>query len=288
MKRIMTVALAAGAGLLLGGCRWQQASVTRTDLLTYPHQSGSGLNVEVANGSIDVTRGGEAVSIEAKIRAVTQARLDATQVVATRQSDGTLNIRINWPEGGRKGNEGCSLAIVMPDAGEIELETSNGALKVEGVGRDVTLHTSNGAISVAGVSGGVQARTSNGRVVVSDVPGAVLAESSNGAMELVGLGGSVRGSTSNGAVTVRLSEESAGPVDVHSSNGAVRVEVGAGFQGELDASTSNGGLRAEGFEGAKSVEIGKRWAKICFEGEGTSKIRTSNGSVTLLRRGAPG
>lgn len=246
------------------------------------------MDVEVANGSIEVRAGGDAVSIEAKVRAITQERLDATRVVAARQADGTLSIRIDWPDGGRKSNEGCSLAIVVPDAGAVGLVTSNGALTLEGAGTHAVLRTSNGAIKVAGVSGKVEARTSNGRVEVSDVPGGVYAESSNGRIELSRVGGPVTATTSNGAVSVRLNHESAGPVAVHTSNGSVRVEVGAGFRGELDASTSNGGFSVEGFQTAQSVSIGKNWAKIRFEGEGSSKIRTSNGSVTLLRNGWPG
>lgn len=283
MKRMMLAAMVTSAGLLVAGCGLQQARFIRTDALSHPHQGGGGLDVEVANGSIDVDRGGEAVSIEAKIRALTQARLDATHVVATREADGTLRIRIEWPEGGRKSNEGCSLAIMMPDAGAIELETSNGALSVNGLGTAAVLRTSNGAIKVAGVSGSVEARTSNGRIEVRDVPGAVLVDSSNGALELVGLGGSVRGSTSNGAVSVRLSDAAAGPVDVRTSNGSVKVQVGTGFQGELDASTSNGGFRVEGFAGAQSVDLGKTWARIRLDGQGSSRIRTSNGWVTLTR-----
>ncbi|MCL4221558.1 MAG: DUF4097 family beta strand repeat protein [Phycisphaerales bacterium] len=283
MKRKMLAAMAASAGLLVAGCGLQQARFTRTDALSHPHQGGGGLDVEGANGSIDVSCGGQAVSIEAKIRALTQERLEATHVVATRQADGTLHIRIDWPEGGRKSNEGCSLAIVMPDAGAIDLRTSNGALSVNGLGTEAVLRTSNGAIKVVGVSGSVDARTSNGRIEVRDVPGVVSVESSNGALELVGLGGPVRASTSNGAVTVLLSDAAAGPVDVRTSNGSVRVQVGTGFQGELDASTSNGGFRVEGFAGAQSVDLGKSWARIRLDGQGSSRIRTSNGSVTLTR-----
>lgn len=283
MKRMMVAAMVASAGLLVSGCGMQQARFTRTDTLSQPHQSGAALDVQVANGSIEVSRGGEAVSIEAKIRAMTQERLDATHMVATRESDGTLNIRIDWPDGGRKGNEGCSLAIELPDAAEIELVTSNGSVTVDGVGTGATLRTSNGAIRVARVSGKVEARTSNGRVEISDVSGKVHAESSNGAIELARIGGAVDATTSNGDVKVGLNDECAGPLAVHTSNGSVRVEVGTGFRGALSVGTSNGRVHAQELSDAELVNVGKTSATVRFSGEGSSRISTSNGSVTVTR-----
>lgn len=250
--------------------------------MSQPHVAMSGVDVEVANGSVELSRAaGAAVTIEAVIRARTQERLDATQVVVTRESDQTLSIRVDWPDGGRKGNEGCNVTIQMPDAGSVNLVSSNGRLSVEGVGTEVDLRTSNGRVNVSGAAGPVSARSSNGRVVVQDVPGPVRVVTSNGTVELKAVGGVVDIATSNGDVDVQLADGNAGPMNVDTSNGSVRVSVGAGFAGELRLDTSNGAVRVPA-TGAEVVRSDKNSATLRFaKGEGRSRVHSSNGTITV-------
>lgn len=286
-QRMTKLAGIASIALLLAGCGgWSPARFTRTDTLTTNHVNASALDIEVANGSVSVgPASGDVVTIEAVIKALTQERLDGTHVVVSRQPDQTLNIRVDWPESGRKSNEGCSLTIGMPDAGAIALTSSNGRLEVGGVGSDVRLKTSNGRITVHGISGSVTARSSNGAIEVRDVPGTVAVETSNGALQLTGIGGPIDGSTSNGAIEVRLADGNAGPVDASTSNGGIRIDLGSAFVGELSLTTSNGKVRVEGASGAEVVELGKNGARLRFGDElgNRSRARTSNGSITVTR-----
>lgn len=281
-RRAFGAAMVAGAMLLAGCGGWNEAKFTRTDTLSQPHVAMAGLDVEVANGSVSLTRAaGDAVTIEAVIRATTQERLDATHVVVTRESDQTLSIRVDWPEGGRKGSEGCSVTVQVPDAGAVSLVSSNGRLDVEGVGTELDLRTSNGRVEAIGVPGPVNARTSNGRVVVHDVRGGVTIVTSNGQVEVKGIGGAVDISTSNGNVDVQLADGNTGPMSVDTSNGSVSVWVGAGFAGELKLDTSNGGVRVPS-TGATVVRTDKTSATLRYaEGSERSRVHTSNGTITV-------
>jgi DUF4097 and DUF4098 domain-containing protein YvlB len=231
----------------------------------------SPLAVETENGAIRVAAGGEGteVTVVARLRAYTEERLAATRVVAERVEDDTLAVRVEWPEGGREDNEGCSFDITLPDVRGVRLKTSNGTLSLAGATGSAGLETSNGGVTVRGHDGDVDITTSNG---------AVTAE---------GLTGAAAIGTSNGSIKLGLAPAGAGPVSLRTSNGAVRLDVGSAFAGELSIETSNGSIRVP--RGGPGVEVRQHddgSAKLSFGARGKpSRIRTSNGSVTVTRRG---
>jgi DUF4097 and DUF4098 domain-containing protein YvlB len=276
------VAVVVSALFVLGCNLTESARFTRTDTITHAHAATSPVQAEVSNGSIEIARGANAeVVITADIKATTQERLDNTRVVVTRTDDQTLDIRVDWAEGVRKGSEGCSLVITMPDASTVNLKTSNGRLTVQGVGSDLTLRTSNGRITAGDIPGRVDAHTSNGRVVLSEIGGAIDIDTSNGAVELAGVMGPVRANTSNGSVSIRLASDGVGPIRVSTSNGAATLAVGDAFAGELRLKTSNGKVRVNGPVSTESMDLDKRSGTLVFAGSGSSTITTSNGSITV-------
>jgi DUF4097 and DUF4098 domain-containing protein YvlB len=221
---------------------------------------------ETANGSIEVRKGGEQLTVQATIRATTQARADAVAVNTLVGSDGSVRITLDWPEGKRVGNEGASLVITLPEAGSLELRSSNGQLHV-GPGFAASQATLD---------------TSNGSIVVSDFAGSVTADTSNGRIELLDVGGAYA-DTSNGSITVALRESAKGPVTLDTSNGSISLTYGAGLQGTLDLDTSNGSISVSAPR-ASSVAIGRSSGKVVLGAGGTSVLDTSNGSITVKQR----
>jgi len=271
MRQTIAGVLVAGVALLqLCGCVWQEAKFRETRELAVEHVSGSGLDVQSANGSISVEDGASGqVEIDATIRAISQERLEAVQIVASRRDNGTLVLRAVWPEPGRRGSEGVSYVIRMPEVGAVDLSSRNGALKVVRARGAARLHTSNGAITVQEVGGPVVCETSNGSITITMAHASVEAD------------------TSNGSVDVSLAPDSSGPVRIDTSNGAVRLTVGKAFTGILTGDTSNGRIRLEGVPQESVRELGKRSCTLQF-GEGTQKsiIDTSNGSITIVQQGS--
>lgn len=275
---IATLALLT-ALLPLVGCDGTAAfRASRTTQIA--HVAGMPVKVATDNGSVEILRGQAAdVEITAHIKAQTQERLDATTVVVVREASGRLNISVDWPESHRKGNEGCSFEIKIPDAVGVTIETSNGHIKLEGLGGLADLETSNGAIEVTRHDGEVRAHTSNGRVEVNDITGKANVRTSNGSVTLNQIAGSAEANSSNGAIDIRLSPTSPGPVFADSSNGSVKVEVGPAFNGVIDMRTSNGGItvdgaQATGGKGNKKATVGS--------GGGDSTLSTSNGRIHVV------
>lgn len=250
---------------LLAGCgTWNV--VERQVSVELAPAGQSPLAVRSDNGSIQLGLGtGEKIVVNAVIRARTQERADAAQIVANLAPDGRYLIEATWPSP-RMSNEGCSFVIATPPVTAVDLSTSNGAISLTGLSGTAELDTSNGSIKVSGFTGPIHASTSNGAVTI------------------VGASGEVRSDSSNGRISVEFADGSTGPATLDTSNGSIELVVGSGFTGSLSARTSNGSVTI-GAPGAKNVQVSKGHGAATFgEGAGVTTLTTSNGSITVRAR----
>ncbi len=276
-----------GAGLLLAGATgcevWEEARFKETREFTVEHVDNMPLSVETRNGRVTVRKSdGDQVEVVAELRAVSQERLDFTEVIADRQPDGTLAFSVDWADGERRNNEACSFDISIPNAYGVEIISSNGALDVSGLGGQARLRTSNGRIVAAHHEGDVSARSSNGAIRVKHSTGSIDASSSNGSIVIRDATQGVTADTSNGRVEVEFGSGSAGPVDITTSNGSVDLTLNEHAAGVYSFDTSNGRVHAEGVKNVEILSTGKRHLKIRIGDSDTrSRVRTSNGSITV-------
>lgn len=274
MRRSMACVAAAMVTGVLAGCvgGWSEPKFERDAEAVFLLPAGAGLDIETANGAIEVTETQrDDVLVRAKIRAMTQERADAVVLEASSAS-GDLEVRAVWPEG-RMPSEGVSMVVEAPG------------------GRAVAARTQNGAVTVTGFAGGAAVRTSNGRIEVQGHDGPVRAETSNGRVQVVEASGAVTVRTSNGRVLVELADASAGPVSIDTSNGAVELRAGPAFAGVLEARTSNGSISVEDSCEAGAVRtldsrdqyrlLSVRAQEDSASATPSSEVRTSNGSVRV-------
>ncbi|MEC9373910.1 MAG: hypothetical protein VYC34_08700, partial [Planctomycetota bacterium] len=114
--RAAAIAAMLSYALAALGCDYE-ARFKETRVLSVPHVPAQGVDVETANGRVTIERvEREDVSITAHIAARTQERLDLTTVIAERDPDGVLAIRVEWPEGRRLNSEKAAFEIEVPDA----------------------------------------------------------------------------------------------------------------------------------------------------------------------------
>ncbi len=263
--RVFGLALSPLAITLLAGCNGLSPLVERRVTLEFPPAAGAPVEIRTANGGISLGQGDpDKVVVNAVIKARTQERADATIVTATVDTNGTLVIAPQWP-GERMGNEGCSLDVLASYSGAFVLDSSNGA------------------ISVNGVSGSMRASTSNGSIKISAFTGPLDTSTSNGSVTIVGATEGVAVRTSNGGVKVSLGATAPGPVAITTSNGSINLEVGAGFAGSLSATTSNGSVSI-GAPNASDVRVSKGKGSATFGPAGAgapSTLTSSNGSIVV-------
>jgi DUF4097 and DUF4098 domain-containing protein YvlB len=251
----------------------------------------------------------EKIEIRGSKYASTKEQLAEIQVEARSVAPDRVTVR-TVPPGERRGNTGARYTIRLPRRATLErINTSNGAIRLdgmEGTGRLQTsnglirvgqhqgaleLTTSNGAIDVGRMTGPVTARTSNGRVTVDEMTGALDAATTNGAIRATLVETSadrpLRFSTTNGSIEVTLEQEPRADLRAQTSNGAVTVRLPAGSNARVSASTSNSSITNEFPLTGSDASVSKRRIEGKIGNGGPLvDISTSNGSVRLLRTGA--
>lgn len=284
-RHLLAFATLATLATLASGCSVILARETR--VTTVPHQPAAAIRVETRNGSVTLRKAArDDVEITARLAATTTERLEQAHVVADRQPDGALLVKVNWPDRWRS-REGCAFDIALPDAVGVTIDTSNGAIEIADFAGPAELDSSNGHIRVANHSGDVHADTSNGAITLSNIAGSVHADSSNGRIVLRGVAGKATVDTSNGGVEIELADHAPGPLNVDTSNGNVEIRLGAAFIGEMQLSTSNGRIQFDAAGATRVRQTGRRHATLVFGSNATrSQVRTSNGSITVAQTAA--
>lgn len=283
----LTAAVLTAAAAFLPGCiivangysDSPQYSETRT--IRVPLNPGTGIDVRTRNGNVEVHAGpGAEAVLVATLRARTQQRLEESRVIAD-SSSGTLNVRVEWPDGRPQSGEGCSFKIDSPAPTGVHVDTTNGKIAIRDTGGLADLETSNGSIRVINHAGEVQADSSNGGIDIRDAAGPVEAITTNGRIELMNVGGRAVAHTSNGSIIAHLAESSAGPVQLRSSNGSIDLALGSAFAGELKVSTSNGSVRLNSPVTVTNMVSGRSATLQFGSGGAASSVITSNASVSI-------
>ncbi|MDY7110488.1 MAG: DUF4097 family beta strand repeat-containing protein [Planctomycetota bacterium] len=309
MRRTLALALLLLFILSAQGCGWSMPyRAARPVTLTQEHLPGSALHVDTQNGSVGVLASSEYtdVTIEAKLtcgggtQAEADRRLREARLDASRDTSRALCIRPIFP-GGRRGGDGASIAVRLPDVGDVDVNTSNGRIEISGSRGEVivdtsngsidlidhngpaTIETSNGAVHAVHTTGPLEIDTSNGRVLIESHEGMLRIDTSNGAVIVTDQAGETTIDTSNGSITLTLRPDATGPVDLDTSNSSISLTIGPAFAGPMTLRTSNASISIHDPTGViRAQEIGKSRARLTIGGDGPeSRLRTSNGRVSL-------
>ncbi|CAN5734201.1 hypothetical protein BH23GEM11_BH23GEM11_07940 [soil metagenome] len=207
----------------------------------------------MANGSISVEGwDGREVRVTARIiaRNAGSARAAAGLAESVELRTGSGQLQVAGPRSGifRRASWSVDLRIQVPEGIDLDLSTTNGAVRVTGVGGAVSARTTNGALSLEGARGSVTARTTNG------------------------------------SVTVALSGGGSGNqiVDLRSTNGSIDLRIPASFGSRVEARTSNGRIASDfplEMEGRRQNQA----SGTLGDGSGTITLRTTNGTIRLQR-----
>jgi len=162
-------------------------------------------------------------------------------------------IRADGPRGWRgRRNAGWSVSyrLMVPNRSNLDLESLNGGIGIEGVHGDIVFRATNGGIDLSRV------------------------------------GGDVRGGTTNGGIRVDLEGDrwDGRGLDVETTNGGVTVTIPRDFRAELTTGTVNGGLQID-FPITIQGRINRRRLTTELNGGGPPiRVVTTNGGVTIRRR----
>jgi hypothetical protein len=167
----------------------------------------------------------------------------------------------------------------------VRARTDNGAIEVRAVGGKVTAQTDNGAIDLVDIDGDVIARTDNGAITLDNARGAVEAETDNGQVSGVRLTGPVSATTENGAIDLAFGALTGPPaIACQALNGAITVTLPAGLSFALTMESNSGRIACGYSLSAKTVSERTRLEGVAGDGDGTVRLKSETGRVTLRAR----
>ena len=192
---------------------------------------------------------GSEVEVRAKVWAeggdAARARAIA-DAVEIRMVRGRLSA--DGPETGRREGWGVSWEIRVPRATDLDIETHNGGIGVEGVDGRIRFEALNGGVRLVDVSGAVTGRTTNGGLHIA----------------LAG------------------SRWSGDGLDVETTNGGIDLMIPEGYSARIETGTVNGGIDID-FPVTVQGRIGRRLTTTLGDGGPTIRAVTTNGGVKIRR-----
>lgn len=191
---------------------------------------------------------------EVLVRALIQANADDRREAEALAKDIKIEtdgdrIRAHGPPSRRYANWSVSYELWVPRQTNLDADTHNGGISVEGVEGRMELHAVNGGISLREVAGDVRAETTNGGVTAY-------------------LGGTTwkgRG------------------LDLQTTNGGVSLEIPRGYNAQLETGTVNGGMNID-FPITVQGFIGRRITTTLGSGGPRLRATTTNGGVRIRER----
>ncbi|MDA1259251.1 MAG: hypothetical protein O3A20_01370 [Planctomycetota bacterium] len=265
-------AMCASAACVLEFDNWSGPKLTKDVELSHTVSSSTKeIMVDSYNGSVSIEVGpAGSVSGTSKIYArgrneeSAQVRLDSISWSFEDESNGRLVVKLCDPISGGSNNAGGSASLKVPAGVRVYIDSSNGAVDVNGDFPYAWVDTSNGPVTIAGVRE-VEADTSNGAIYITGADGKVYADTSNGPITFSGASPDFTLDSSNGGIEVTLVGNWSGKGHADTSNGNVVVNCSGVLDCTMDASTSNGKVYSPKLEG----------------GRGKLHLDTSNGSITV-------
>ncbi len=271
--RTLTLTALALAALVLGGCG-DQGERERTDaFIVGPRPT---VVIESFGGEIEVRAGeAEVVRVDSTLR--NAHRIDFT----AEQRGGEVVVRARLATRFSIGNlqTGAAMVVTVPATADVDVTTSDGAIRLSGVDGRTTLKTSNGSVTVSEASGTLDVTTSNGQVRLVAFTGAATVDTSNGSITATVATGAFDLTTSNGGIGFDGWLSPGGMNAFRTGNGSVDVEI-LEPDVHLDLAATGGVATAPTLD---NVTVSRQDALAGDLGGSSASlvVRTANGSISI-------
>lgn len=222
-------------------CEVREITLSSRDELTIDAAPNGGVSVRAWDKDHILVRA--KISTGARKSAVAAselAKMVSVQTDGTIESDGPRTKNDEWYS--------VSYEVFAPSSTDLDLESQNGGIAINGMGGRSRFRTQNGGVSLAAVSGDVSGRTTNGGISV----------------ELEGNSWAGKG------------------LDVETTNGGVSITVPNGYSAKLETGTINGRIHVD-FPVMVEGTFDRRLNATLGDGGKTIRAVTTNGSVRVKR-----
>lgn len=270
-----TLGLVVVAALATGGCHGPGVWVEEERELHLDGKGLSSLGLFTHNGEVQVfpaVTSDDSIEVRVSLRVSGANQAEAEQHLrklqvydeAAKENSTRREVRWRWTEKPQGAGAVVSYEVHMPPTLELNVETHNGPVHVEGIRGACRLKTHNGSVRANDV-----ARTS------------LKIETHNGEIEARTAAEQVSLNTHNGSVSAWLTSPLELSGDIRTHNGSVQAYLGPDVAAELHCQTHNGKATAEGVS-LSDPKSGRNWLQGRL-GIGGKKLEISshNGGVQL-------
>jgi Putative adhesin len=211
---------------------------------TYPVSGKPTLNLETSDAGVEFHPCGDCheirIHIEVVGRKLSDYRLEEGQsgdeVHFLFKELPHLGAHIVWHK------EQTRVTVESPVQLTLQARTSDGNVTLSGLQGDLSLTTGDGNLDLDHVSGNLRIKSGDGRVKITNADGAIDARTSDGNLSVDGLFHALALHTSDGTLDLSLREGTklAGASTIQSSDGSVTIRVPQNFAADLNVHTSDG------------------------------------------------
>jgi hypothetical protein len=211
---------------------------------TYPVTGKPTLTLETSDAGVEFRSCGDCreirIHIEVEGRTLSDYRLEEGQsgneVHFLFKERPHMGAHIAWHK------EQSRVTVESPAELTLEARTADGNVNLSSLQGDLNLTTGDGNLTLDRVSGNLRIRSGDGRVKITNADGAIDAHTSDGNLSVDGLFHALALHTSDGTLDLSLRDGSklAGPSTIQSSDGSVTIRVPQNFAADLNVHTSDG------------------------------------------------
>jgi len=264
------------------------------------------VRVETNDGSVRVISG-DAKQVEFRVEYQgyelgrnlrVDSRQDGDKVELIARVTGHWGINFGWGH-----NRRLHIEVRMPQQGDLQVETGDGAVETSGLSGTINvhtgdgsvkassldgtidLHTSDGGITVDTLKGNIRLRTGDGGIEARNLDGKVEADSGDGHVRLAGRFEALNVKTGDGSVNTKVLPGSKMAADwtLRTGDGSVDMSLPEDFQGNIDATTGDGHI-SMGVPVTVEGTFSKSEVRGKMNGGGqTLTIHTGDGSIRLTK-----
>jgi DUF4097 and DUF4098 domain-containing protein YvlB len=285
---LLCLLIAATGCFCAAGCI-PNAKYERVVQLSEPLPAGGSFEAQTHNGYITITGADVAdCNLTATITARADTEENAQMLAEAVQiklipSGNKLTAKIEKPVLAPDECICVDLDVTVPNQTSADLNTHNGALKIENLTGQLNGTTHNGEVTAEKISGTIELKTHNGKIACKEVAGNTQLQTHNGSIICEEASGDIKLRTHNGNAKAFYST-TAPPVcnvSIVTHNGDVSLAAPPNFSAKIEASTHNGSISTDlPITVTGNVTKGK-FAGTIGIGEGELYLETHNGSIKI-------
>lgn len=285
-RTVVSVALIATLG---GGCA-EHEEASRSEQFDFPAEGSVRIVVRSDDGPIEVravSAPDVRVRVDRRARAATgraAADLLEEMAVAARQEGHTVEVAVR-SRGSRRerlGRAWAEIEIRAPERADLDLETRDGNIEIEGFESDVRAASGDGRIALSDLKGSIRVRTEDGSVLGDRLSGELEASSNDGRIQLEGVFSRLRALSSDGSIRIRCNQAVPlrGDWLIRSADGGIDLTLPRDLSADISVSTGDGRIVSD-LALSQSRKSSTSLRGRLGEGGKTILIRTSDGEIRL-------